>query len=235
MKMLICGLTMSLSVLASTAQAEVTLNVDGESIPLSTLMDNCKSISGSAEAQISCFNALTQMLDEQSGSAPAETGASVTDALDALRDVAQYQDGETGLTITGSDRSVQITYFANYFHISRRNISTIDLFSAQFDASQLEYDQTAAARGASAPLSKGIMDAGATAAMWGGVGLESAQQNFDPKSPRTSLDVYADEVVAQLPSREDAAFDFVLVHPQRSDASDDIWSAFEAFVSACKG
>ena len=79
------------------------------------------------------------------------------------------------------------------------------------------------------------MDDGFTAATWGGEALESTQHNFSPKSARTTIDAYADEVVGQLPAREDQAFDFVLVHPQRSDASADIWTAFEAYVAACRG
>jgi hypothetical protein len=77
------------------------------------------------------------------------------------------------------------------------------------------------------------MASGTNAAIRGGVALESAQNNFEPRSARTTIDVYANEVVTQLPAREDQAFDFVLIHPQRSQASAEIWTAFETFVNAC--
>lgn len=229
--MLKYGLSLALSIFASDAMAEVTLVIDGEEFALSELMDNCKSITGDAEAQIGCFNALSKLLDEQTAAAQENNGG-VAEALEALRSVAQYQDNDSGLTISGAGCKVQFTYFANYFHISRRNVSSIDLFSAAFDASKLQLDQVAEGSG---PLAKGMMDAGVTAATWGGQALESSEHNFSPKSARTAIDVYANEVVSELTPRENEAFDFVLVHPQRNGAREDIWAAFEAYVTACKG
>lgn len=233
MKMLMCGFAMSLGILTSAVQAEQMLTIDGTEYPLSALMLTCQSMINRPEDQIACFSNLTRLLDQQSGTEQKET-ASVSQALESLRAVAEYQDNESGLSIAGADCKVQIVYFNNYFHISRRNISTIDLFSAQFDASKLQYDKLTAVQGAQAPLTRGLMDAGAIAAMRGGVALESSQHNFAPISPRMTIDDYANEVVGQLPVREDQAVEFVLIHPQRSQTSADIWGAFEAFVKACK-
>jgi hypothetical protein len=233
MKMLACGIAMSIGALASDVMAYQILTVDGEEYLLSSLLENCQRITGDPEAQMDCISAISQLLAAKSGEAQ-ETAVSVTQALDALRAVAQYQDDESGLSITGSDCSIHIVYFNNYFHISRRNISTIDLFSAQFDASKLQYDQIVEVQGAQAPLLQGFMAPGTNATMRGGVALESAQHNFSPRSPRTTMDVYANEVVSQLPAKEDQTFDFVLIHPKRSQASADIWSAFETVVKACK-
>lgn len=234
MKMLMCGVALSIGFVASDVQAEVTVNIDGAEIPVSTLMDNCKNMTGDPAAKVACFNALSEMLNAESEGGGGDN-ASVTQALDDLRAVAQYQDADSGLSISGSGCDVQFVYFNNYFHISRRNVSTIDLFSAKFDASDLQHDQTTEVRGAQAPLLKGVMGGDVMASMRGGMALDSNEQNFSPKSARTTMDVYANEVVSQLPAREDQAFEFVLVHPQRSQASDDIWNAFEAFVTACKG
>ena len=233
MKTLIYSLTLSLGVMASNVKAEQILSIDGTDYPLSTLMDHCRSMKSEPEAQIACFSALSKLLEAQSGDAQ-EDDASVTQALESLRAVAQYQDDGSGLSIVGSDCSIQIVYFDNYFHISRRNISTIDLFSTHFDASKLQYDKIAEVQDAPAPLLKSYMDAGATAAMRGGTGLESAQHNFTPKSPRTTIDAYANEVAEQLPGREDQTVEFVLVHPELSQTSSDIMSAFEEFVKACQ-
>lgn len=233
MKMLMCGLALSLAALASTAMADPILNVDGEDYLLSTLLKNCQIGYEDPEAQIACVNAVSQLLEEQNGGGE-ENNATVGEALDALRAVAQYQDDESGLIITGSFCSVQILYFNNYFHISRRNISSLDLFSAQFNASKLQFDQTVAVQGAQAPLLKGMMEPGATAEMRGGVAMESMANNFEPRSPRTTMDVYATEVASQLPVIEDQDFDFVLIHPERSQEGAEIMGAFEAFVAACK-
>jgi len=232
MKKLILGLTMSLGVLASGAQAEQTLNIDGKEYPLSFLLKNCQSITDQPEAQIACFAALSQLMEAQSAESQQD-GVSVSQALKDLRAVAEYQDDESGLSVSGSGCRIEVIYFSNYFHISRRNISTIDLFSAKFDAAKLQFENVA--KGQGAQLSKGTMDDGATAAMRGGVGLESKQHNFAPRSPRTTLADYATEVAGQLQVREDQAFEFALVHPQKSEASADIWNAFETLLSACRG
>lgn len=233
MKTLMCGFALSLGMLATGANADQIINVDGEDYFLSHLTANCQSITDDPAAQIACFSAISQLLDEQSVEAP-ETQVSVTEMLDALRAVAQYQDDETGLSIAGSDCNIHVVYFNNYFHVSRRNISEIDLFSAQFDASKLQFDQTVAVQGGQTPLLRGVMEAGQVAAVRGGEVLESSQNNFEPRSPRVTLDAYANEVVTQLPAREDQTFEFVLVHPKRSQASAEILTAFEAFVSACR-
>lgn len=233
MKMLMCGVAMSLAVMANSVMAERVLTVDGEDYLLSSLMNNCQSITGDPEAQIACFSSISRLMEEQSVETQ-EIDVSVTETLDALRAVAQYQDDGSGLLIAGADCNIQIIYFSNYFHISRRNISSIDLFSAHFDASKLQFDQTVQVQGANAPLLKGFMAPGANAAMRGGVALESAQHNFSPRSARITIDAYANEVADQLPAREGQEFDFVLIHPQKSQASDEIWSAFEAFVDACR-
>ncbi|MEO9825535.1 MAG: hypothetical protein ABJF50_14045 [Paracoccaceae bacterium] len=235
MKTLLIGLLVSLGVTASTAKAEQMLNVDGTVYPLSALMGTCQRITDDPAAQIACFNHITLLLDEQSGGAQQEKTVPVPQALEALRAVAQYQDDESGLLIAGSECRIQIVYFNNYYHISRRNISSLDLFSAQFDASDLEFDQTVKSQGGQAPLSKGVLANGATAVTRGGVELESAQLGFEPRSPRMSLEAYASEVVAQLPAREGQSFEFVLVHPQKSQASPEIWKAFQTFVKACDG
>ncbi|WP_373635595.1 hypothetical protein [Yoonia sp. SS1-5] len=233
MKMLTSGFAISLAILATDVKADQMLMVDGEEYSLSSLTENCQSITDDPAAQIACFSALSKLIEEQAADAQ-ENQVSVPQALDALRAVAQYQDADSGLSIAGSDCNIHTVYFNNYFHISRRNVSTIDLFSAQFDASKLLFDQTVKAQGTQAPLSKGFMDAGANAVVRGGVELDSTLDNFAPISARMTLDVYANEVVGQLPAVQAQAFDFVLVHPQRSQSSVEIWTAFEAFVNACK-
>jgi len=159
----------------------------------------------------------------------------VPQALEDLRTVAQYQDAETGLSITGTDCNIRIVYFGNYYHLSRRNVSTLDLFSAEFDASKLQYDKLSDVTGGQVPVLRGVMADGATAVTSGGVGMDSALHNFDPKSARSTLDDYASQVVSQLPPNENQTFDFVLVHPARGQVANDIRGAFETFARACKG
>lgn len=233
MKRLIYSFAISFGMMANGANADQVVNVDGEEYLLSDLMANCQSITDDPAAQVSCFSAISKLLDEQSGETQ-EDHALVAPALDALRDVAQYQDDASGLSIAGSDCNIHILYYNNYFHISRRNISTIDLFSAQFDASTYQVDQTVKVLDAQGLLSKGSMAPGTTAVMRGGVAQDSSQHNFASRSPRTTLADYANEVVAQLPAREGQAFDFVLVHPNKRQASADIWRTFEAFVETCQ-
>ncbi|MEO9864840.1 MAG: hypothetical protein ABJO29_09165 [Yoonia sp.] len=234
MKLQFISLAMSLAVLASGLQAEVTVNVDGTDIPMSTLLENCQSMVGEPEAKVSCFNALSELLKSQSSDTQTDETA-INEALDGLRAIAAYQDGETGLLIDGAGCDIQFVYYANYFHISRRNVSTIDLFSAKFDASKLQFDQISEVRGASAPLLNAQMDNGAQAALIGGMGLDSNENNFSAKSARTSIDAYAMEVVAELTPQESQSFDFVLVHPERAQDGSDIMAAFEAYASACRG
>lgn len=228
MKMLICGVALSIGLVTSGASAAIEAELD-----LTTMMENCRTMTGAPEAQIACFNAVSELLKKQAGEAQEET-TSIPEALDALRSAAEVETAETGLTITGADCNIHILYFNNYFHISRRNVSTIDLFSAQFDAADLDYDQSANRAGSQPPLSRGVMASG-TAKVSGGVALDSKQNKFDSKSARASIADYAQEVATQLPARDDQSFDFVLVHPDRLQASNDIWTSFEAYVKACNG
>lgn len=234
MKTLMSGLAFSLAALATTAQAELTVEVNGQEVSVASLMDNCKTMTDQPEAQVACYSAISKLLEEQSG----DTGEGVEtpdQALEALRNLAQYQDGESGLTITGAGCEIQTTYFANYFHISRRNVSSIDLHHASFDASKLRLDETAAARIRQELLTTGFMDAGGTAATRGGNAIESDVHHFSPKSARATMGEYASEVVSQLPAQDLGQFPFVLVHPARENTREDIWNAFEAYVKACQG
>ena len=231
MKTLMCSLATTIGLLASAATAERVVTIDGEDFLLSHLTQNCQNIKDDPAAQIACFNELSQYLEEK----PAEsqvTDAAVTEALEALRTVAQYQDKESGLLIAGSSCNIRIDYYTNYFHISRRNISSIDLYSAEFDASKIQQDKTV--RSQNPPLLIGNMDNGENATMRGGAALESSQYNFPPRSPAASLDAYASEVVAHLPTTENQEFQFVLFHPQRNDAGSEIWGAFTAFAEVCR-
>lgn len=226
MKMLMCGVALSFGLVTSGASAAIEAELD-----LTTMMENCRTMTGAPEAQIACFNAVSELLKKQAEQAQDDT-PSIPEALAALREAAEVQNADTGLKITGTDCKIHVLYFNNYFHISRRNVSTIDLFSAQFDAADLDYDQSANRPGAQPPLSRGVMASG-TARVSGGVALDSKKDNFDSKSARASVSDYADEVIAQLPTSDAQSFDFVLVHPDRQQASNDIWASFEAYVKAC--
>jgi len=235
MKIRVCGLAATIILWGTSLSAQQTLIVDGVERELSDLMAQCQSITNDRVAQVTCFGDVTALLEEQSGGAgPSESTVPVPEALDALKAVAQYEDPDSGLSITGDDCDIQIVYYNNYFHISRRNISTIDLFSAEFDASKFQYDQIVAVNGAQLPLSRSTMDAGETGRARGGVGLDSSQVGFTAKSPRTSLADYAQEVVGQLPVAESQSIDFVLIHPQRSNVHGEIWGAFQTFIAACR-
>lgn len=310
MKMLMIGIAASLGVSANKAQAEETVTYQGQVYPLSILTENCNSKADDPQAMIACFNALSQLIEQQSGAPQVadvqedvqDAGqqeaarqkaeqleaerqeaarqeaerqeaerreaalkeaeqleaerleaarlkaqqqaeqleaerqrklASVPKALEDLRAVAQYQDNDSGLSIVGTDCNIRIVYFGNYYHLSRRNVSTLDLFSAEFDASKLKYDQIADVPGAQVPVLRGVMVDGATAATRGGMGIDSELHNFEPKSARSTLDAYAGQVVSQLAPSEQQTFDFVLVHPARAQTNVDIRSAFETFASAC--
>lgn len=161
--------------------------------------------------------------------------ASVPEALEKLRALAQYQDDGSGLSIEGTDCNIRIAYFGNYYHLSRRNVSTLDLFSAEFDASQFRHDQLSHVSGTHIAVLRGVMEADATALTHGGGEIDSSLHNFAPKTARETLDAYASEVVRQLSPSQKQTFDFVLVHPAKQDASVNIRSAFETFVSACNG
>ena len=83
-------------------------------------------------------------------------------------------------------------------------------------------------------MSRGTLDAGAVGATRGGAALDSAQFGFDPKSPGVSVSDYASQVASQLPAREGQTFDFVLIHPQRTQANIEVWTAFSRFLTACR-
>jgi hypothetical protein len=233
MKVITCVLAGSLALVAAEANANQRVSFDGQDFTVSELLEQCKSIQNDPSAQLACFNALTDLIEQQALAAE-DDGATPAEALEQLRSVAQYQDDSSGLSISGSDCKVKVLYFNNYFHISRRNISSIDLFSAEFDASKLQYDQTVQLQGGQAPLVQAVLQAGATAATRGGAALESARDNFPSKSPRASIADYANEVSTLLPATEGQSFNFVLVHPSRSADSAKIWGAFEAFAEACQ-
>lgn len=232
MKKLIFGLTLALGLSASAAQAGMTVEIDGTEYPLVALMDNCGNASGGDEARLACFSALTKLLKDQN--TDPKVALSITQALEELKAAAQHQDDESGLSIDGNECLVTIVYFNNFFHISRRNVSTIDLFSAKFDASKMQYDQTKQVNGSSMTWSKGLMELGATAVSTGGLALDSKQKGFSPKPANKTLSDYAKSVADELTKKEEQTFDFVLVHPSRKQDSAKIWDAFETFVSACK-
>ena len=233
MKKLMFSIAAALGLLVSAAHAQQMVMVDGEQYRLSDLMANCQAIVDDPAAQVACFAAISRLMEEQSQSAP-EVTVSVTEPLNAFRAVAEYNDAETGLLISGDSCQIRVVYFANYFHISRRNISSIDLFSAEFDLSNIQLDSTTEVPNAQAPLLKVTMAPGATGSMRGGVGLESAQHNFEAKSPRVTLDEYAASVADQLPATEGRTFDFVLFHPNKAQNRTEIWTAFEALADACR-
>lgn len=232
MKMSFKGFILSLCLVAGSVQAEQMLTVDGEEYPLSELMAVCQNMGDQPAGQLACFSDLTKLMAEQSAAAQ-EPVVPVPEALNALRAVAQYQDDNTGLLIAGTDCNIQIIYYGNYFHVSRRNISEIDLFSVQFDAANLPIDQVSELSGAQVPMIEATLNAGTTAIMHGAIGLDSARNGFAPRTPGTTLDVYASEVISQLQPREDSKASFVLLHPQRLDASADIQGAFDTFLKAC--
>ena len=229
MKLLSYGLALSLGLFAQDASAVRALDAEEANFSVTELMEECRNMTGTAEEKVACFNAVSQLIQNQ-GEVQEKSGPSVPEALKALRAAAEYQNDDTGLSITGTDCNVQFVYFNNYFHISRRNVSTIDLFSASFDASNVDPEPEVRGGG---PLAKGAMDDGATALTSGGLALDSKQQNFSAKSARTTIADYANEVISQLPAAEAQTFEFVLIHPERQNAAADILSAFEAFVTAC--
>ncbi|MFK7751404.1 MAG: hypothetical protein AB8B51_02530 [Sedimentitalea sp.] len=234
MKMFFGGLAVTLGILSSSVSAEVMVNVNGTEYTLTALMENCQSMGDTPAAQIACFNAVTTLLDQQSNDTQPGTTASVPEALNALRTVAQYQDTDSGLMIVGSDCNAQILYYANFFHVSRRNVSSLDLFSTRFDASEVAYDQIAQAPGGQAHISRGAMHTGAVAATIGGMAIESAKYNIAPKPGRMTIADYASEVANQLTASESSQFDFVLVHPAKHQSSAEIWGAFKTYVQACQ-
>lgn len=233
MKTLIYSFVMSIGMMASVSAAQQTVTIEGKEYTLATLMENCQKMTDDPVAQIDCFGDVARLLEEQSGQAK-EPSVSVPQALDSLRTLAQYQDADSGLSISGTDCAIQILYFNNYFHISRRNISSIDVFSAQFDASHLKIDTIGEMQGGHAPLAQASLDTGAIAIMRGGVALDSSQHDFSPRSPGMSIDAYADAVAAQLPTKQANRVEFVLIHPQQRHARSEIWNAFATLVKACK-
>lgn len=217
---------------ASAQGAQATIDATEKAPSVTELMEQCRSEELSAEAKVQCFTDLADQL--RNGTAVPSQAGSVQEALDGLRRVAEYQDKETGLVIAGSSCFIHVLYYGNYFHISRRNVSTIDLLSAKFDASKLQIDQTTDVSQANLSWSKGVMEAGTTAVFQGGTALDSNKQGFDAKQASSSLQEYAGLVVDQLPAQESESFDFMMVHPAKADARAEITKAYEELVSACK-
>ncbi len=233
MKKFMSGFALSLGLMTSQAQADQVVIVDGETYFLSHLTENCQSITGDPAAQIACFGALSQLLADQEV-APERDEAAIAEALGALQAAAAVEADDTGLMISGSGCTLNVTYFGNYFHISRRNVSEIDLFHASFDVSALQLDQSVNAPGSQPPLSRGVMQGDAVAVVGGAAALDSSLDNFAPRPPSATLAAYAMEVAQQIPATEAQTFDFALVHPMRSQQSADIWAAFEAYVTECQ-
>lgn len=230
MKKVLFGTALALFGLITAAHAEYMVKVRGADYPISSLMQSCADANGGSDAQLKCFITLTGLVKEQAGA--AQVNLSAADALDALRKVAQHQDADSGLIIDGAECRIQITYYNNYFHMSRRNVSSIDLVTAEFDAAQVQLDQVQ--RADAGGVAKGFLQLGGTAVSKGGAALESADLNFPTKPAQASMQDYVQTVSAQLATRQSDSFDFVLVHPKRSQISNDIWKAFDVFVRACQ-
>ncbi|WP_299732168.1 hypothetical protein [uncultured Tateyamaria sp.] len=235
MKKIMSGFAVSLAIMSSSSSAEVLLTVDGREYTLTALMENCQTLVKDPAKQIACFNAVSTLLEQQTSQAEPETPTDAPAALEALRTVAQYEGDDSGLIIRGTDCNAQILYYANYFHISRRNVSSIDLFSTRFDASKVDHDKISRAAGGQALVSKGAMHSGAIAASIGGQAMDSAQYGIAPKSARMTVADYAVEMAEQLTATESSEFDFVLVHPAKQQSSTQIWNAFDAYLAACQG
>ena len=233
MKLLIYGLTLPLTLLASNLLAQETLIVNGKEYTITALTENCQSLSDEPQAMAACFTALSQLIERQSDG-EQDDAPDVLRSLDNLRAAAEVQNDDSGLSILGTGCTIQIVYYNNYYHVSRRNVSQLDLYSAEFDVSEIQYEEFDEVRGAQAPLISGLMADNETATTRGNVGLDSSANGFDAKPGRTPVGEYALEIVDQLQADEDQSFDFVLVHPDRRDNSDAIWEAFERFVDACK-
>ena len=234
MKMSRGGLGIVLGILSSSVSAEVMVNVDGVQYALSALMENCQSMGDNPTDQIACFNAVSKLLDQQAAEPEEASTSSVPEALEALRSVAQYDNGDSGLIVQGTECKAHIIYYANYFHVSRRNVSSIDVFSVQFDASEISQEQINQAASRNAFVSKVVMQPGAVAKSIAGEAIESAQFGIAPKSARTTIADYAVEVADQLSTNQSGEFDFVLVHPAKQQSGAEIWSAFEAYVQECQ-
>ena len=217
--------------LVSGISAQAAPNVDGKTLSVAEQMELCRNESDSM-AKLDCFNKLTAALKGEADGAEAKV--SVEQALDGLRSAAEYQGKETGVSIIGSSCFVQVLYYGNYFHISRRNVSTFDLISAKFDASKLQLDQVSDVAGPGIGWSKAVMTDGVKAISIGGLQLDSKKNKFPSKSAGESMSDYARAVAGQLVAREGPEFEFLLVHPDRAADSDKIWDAFETFVSACQ-
>ena len=235
MKQLLSGVVVSLGILSSSVSAEVMVNVDGKEYKLSSLMENCQAMGDNPVAQIACFSAVSELLERQQEEPPAVSNVSVPEALEALRTAAQHEGDDTGLIVQGNNCDIHFLYYANYFRVSRRNVSSIDLFSAKFDASKIDYDRTAEAQRGKDLISRGIMETGTVSTTVGGVAIDSARFNFEPKSARMTIGDYALEVADNLTASESGEFDFVLVHPAKSQSSAEIWDAFKTYSEVCQG
>lgn len=232
MKTVLIGALIALSAVATTAKAEITLNVRGTDYSLVALMDSCATATGGGDAQLRCFVALTDIVKEQYGAAHSDL--TVTDALFALRQVAEIQTADTGLTIKGDGCQIELQYYNNYYYMSRRNVASIDVISAQFDATAIQLDQTLRSQGNGSLTSVGLMQPGAEAVVRGGVALESVDHGFDVKPAAIPVADYAGTVAQTLDAQQHQSFQFVLVHPERNGQSGAIWEAFDTYVQACQ-
>lgn len=233
MKMLMVAVVMTLGIAAGSAQAEQMIRVDGEDYRLSDLTQNCQNITGDPAAQIACFAALSQLIAAQS-EAPANNDEAIVAAFGSLQGAAQYQDEETGLIVRGTGCNIEMIYYGNYFHISRRNISQIDLFAVAFDAKQLPLNQIVPVQGSQVPMLRATMPFGVTGQVKGGVALESGGGSFEARAPGMPLADFTGAAVNALPATDSMAFDFVLVHPKRAQSAGEITTAFQEFVTACQ-
>ena len=234
MKMLMRGLTLKLAMAAAGAQADQIVKVDGEDYLLSDLTKNCQNITDDPSAQIACFASLSQLIAEQGG----ETGNNdevVLAAAEALQAAAGYQDEESGLIIRAEGCTIQFIYYGNYFHISRRNISSVDLFAATIDVSKMMLDQTVPVQGSQVPMLRATMAFGSTASVQGGLALESGPGSFASRAPGAPLADFANEVVGLLPASDSQSAEFVLVHPKQTENGAAILTAFQEYVVACQG
>jgi len=233
MRLLICSLTLPLTLFASNVLSQETLTIDGKEYTIMALTENCQSFLADPPAMAACFTALSQLIERQSGD-PQAVVLDVLPALENFRMAAEVQNDDSGLTVLGTGCTIQVVYYNNYYHVSRRNVSQLDLYSVELDVADIQFDEFDEVRGAQAPLVSGLMVDDTTATTHGNVGLDSSANGFDAKPGRTAVGDYALEIVDQLQADEDQSFDFVLVHPDLRDNSDAIWEAFERFVDACK-
>lgn len=198
------------------------------------LIDQCSRLEAASDEQLQCFKLLSKAIEEQENNSSDDQAQIVQSSFEALRSVAQHSDDETGLRIFGDACEITVFYYGNFYRVSRRNVSVIDVYYAQFDASKLLLDQVSPVAGASYSRVKGVMENGAAAITAGGAELGSDVFGFAPKAASQSMNEYANLVVKAVPPQQDQTFEFVLVHPKKADAAADVMAAFSEFVQACQ-